>query len=166
MRYKATFVAGFAVGFIAGARAGRERYDQIVKYSKQIAGHPAVQKATSTVTAKATELGKTAAAKAPDLAKTAAATVSEQVPKMAATARQKAGDRLPFGGLLRGGLRELGGLGSRGAAGLPHGRVFGRLPAELHQLLVAFTTGPCARHEPRRESRQERYSCPHVVPLS
>ena len=98
MRYKATFVAGFAVGFIAGARAGRERYDQIVKYSKQVAESPAVQKATSTVAAKATELGKTAAAKAPEFAKTAAATVSEQVPKMAATARQKAGDRLPFGG--------------------------------------------------------------------
>jgi hypothetical protein len=98
MRYRATFIVGFAVGFIAGSRAGRERYDQIVKYSKQVAGHPAVQKATSTVTAKATELGKTAAAKAPDLAKTAAATVSEQVPKMAATAKQKASDRLPFGG--------------------------------------------------------------------
>ena len=94
MRYRATFIVGFAVGFIAGSRAGRERYDQIVKFGKQVAGHPAVQKATSTVTAKATELGKTAAAKAPDLAKTAAATVSEQVPKMAATAR----DRLPFGG--------------------------------------------------------------------
>ena len=94
MRYRATFVAGFIAGYIAGARAGRERYDQIVKYGKQVAGHPAVQKATNTVTAKATELGKTAAAKAPDYAKTAAATVSEQVPKMAATAR----DRLPFGG--------------------------------------------------------------------
>ncbi len=69
-----------------------------MKYSKQVAGHPAVQKATNTVTTKATELGKTAAAKAPEFAKTAAATVSEQVPKMAATARQKAGDRLPFGG--------------------------------------------------------------------
>jgi hypothetical protein len=98
MRYKATFALGFVAGFIAGARAGRERYDQIVKYSRQIADSPAVQKATSTVTTKATELGKTAAAKAPDLAKTAAATVSEQVPKMAATARQKASDRLPFGG--------------------------------------------------------------------
>jgi hypothetical protein len=98
MRYKATFVAGFAVGFIVGARAGRERYDQIVKYSRQVAEHPAVQKATSTVTTKATDLGKTAAAKAPDIAKTAATTVSQQVPKMAATAKQKASDRLPFGG--------------------------------------------------------------------
>ncbi len=98
MRYKATFALGFAVGFIAGARAGRERYDQIVKYGRQVAEHPAVQKATNTVTSKATELGKTAAAKAPDLAKTAASTVSEQVPKMAATAKQKATDRLPFGG--------------------------------------------------------------------
>ena len=98
MRYRATFVVGFVAGFIAGARAGRERYDQIVKYSKQVAELPAVQKATNTVATKATELGKTAAAKAPEFAKTAAATVSEQVPKMAATARQKAGDRLPFGG--------------------------------------------------------------------
>jgi hypothetical protein len=98
MRYRATFIAGLVVGFIAGARAGRERYDQIVKYTKQVAESPAVQKATSTVAAKATELGKTAAAKAPEFAKTAAATVSEQVPKMAATAKQKAGDRLPFGG--------------------------------------------------------------------
>ena len=98
MRYRATFVAGLVVGFIAGARAGRERYDQIVKYTKQVAESPAVQKATNTVAAKATELGKTAAAKAPEFAKTAAATVSEQVPKMAATAKQKAGDRLPFGG--------------------------------------------------------------------
>jgi hypothetical protein len=98
MRYKATFAMGFVAGFIAGARAGRERYDQIVRYGRQIADHPAVQKATNTVTTKATELGKTAAAKAPDLAKTAASTVSEQVPKMAATAKQKASDRLPFGG--------------------------------------------------------------------
>ena len=77
MRYKATFVAGFAVGFIAGARAGRERYDQIVKYSKQVAGHPAVQKATNTVATKATDLGKTAAAKAPERLRIA---VSRKVP--------------------------------------------------------------------------------------
>ena len=96
MRYRATFAAGLAVGFVLGARAGRERYDQLVKYGRQIAGNPAVQKATSTVTAKTTELTKTAAAKAPDLAKTASA----QVPKIVATAKEKAAGHLPsrFGG--------------------------------------------------------------------
>jgi hypothetical protein len=85
MRYRVTFVAGFVVGFIAGARAGRERYDQIVKYSRKVAGHPAVQRATRTVTDKTADLTKTAAA---------------QMPKFVETAKQKAGDRLPgpFGG--------------------------------------------------------------------
>jgi hypothetical protein len=98
MRYKAMFVAGFVAGFLAGARAGRERYDQIMKYSQQVAAHPAVQKATTTVTTKTTEITKTAAAKAPDFAKSAATTVGAQVPKMMATAKQAASDRLPFGG--------------------------------------------------------------------
>ena len=96
MRYRAMFAVGFAVGFIAGARAGRERYEQLVKYGRQVADHPAVQKATSTVTTKTTELAKTAAAKAPDFAKTAGA----QVPKIAASAKQRTVDKLPsrFGG--------------------------------------------------------------------
>ena len=72
MRYKAIFLIGLAVGFVAGARAGRERYDQLVKLGKQAAGHPAVQNATQAATAKVTDLTKTAAAKAPDLAKSAA----------------------------------------------------------------------------------------------
>ncbi len=37
MRYKATFLAGLAVGFVAGARAGRERYEQMVKASRKVA---------------------------------------------------------------------------------------------------------------------------------
>ena len=71
MRYRAMFIAGFAVGFVVGARAGRERYEQIVTYTKGVAGHPAVQKVTQTVTVKTTEYAKTAASKAPDFAKTA-----------------------------------------------------------------------------------------------
>jgi hypothetical protein len=55
MRYRATFIAGFAVGFIAGARAGRERYEQIVKASRKVAENPAVQKATRAAGAKAAE---------------------------------------------------------------------------------------------------------------
>ena len=96
MRYKALFAVGFVVGWIAGARAGRERYEQLVKYGRQVADHPAVQKATSTVTTKTTELAKTAAAKAPDFAKTAGA----QVPKIVTSAKQQTVDKLPprFGG--------------------------------------------------------------------
>ena len=71
MRYRVMFIAGFAVGFVVGARAGRERYEQIVTYTKNVAGHPAVQKVTQTVTVKTTEYAKTAASKAPDFAKTA-----------------------------------------------------------------------------------------------
>jgi hypothetical protein len=89
MRIKAIFVAGFAIGFVVGSRAGRERYDQLVKLSRQAAGSPPVQKATATVTAKTQDIAKSAAAKAPDLAKSA-------VPKIMDTARQ-AGARLPFG---------------------------------------------------------------------
>ena len=63
MRYKATFIAGVAVGFVAGARAGHGAYDQIIGYGRRIAGHPKVQQAASTVQAKATDLTKTAAAR-------------------------------------------------------------------------------------------------------
>ena len=96
MRYKAMLAVGFVVGFILGARAGRERYEQLVKYGHQIAENPTVQKATSTVSAKTSELTKTAVAKAPDFAKTAGA----QVPKIAASAKQMTVGKLPsrFGG--------------------------------------------------------------------
>jgi hypothetical protein len=85
MGYRAMFVIGFAAGFVAGARAGRERYDQMVKYGQQVAAHPAVQKATVTIKEKSTEYGKTAMAKAPDVAKSA----GKQVPKMAKSAAGK-----------------------------------------------------------------------------
>ncbi len=58
MRYKAVFIAGVAVGFVAGARAGRGAYDKMVGYGQQVAAHPKVQQATSTAQAKATELAK------------------------------------------------------------------------------------------------------------
>jgi hypothetical protein len=91
MGYRATFVIGFAAGFVAGARAGRERYDQMVKYGRQVAGSPAVQKATVTIKEKTTEITKTAMAKAPDVAKSA----GKQVPKIAKSAREKATAKAP-----------------------------------------------------------------------
>jgi glutamate-1-semialdehyde aminotransferase len=90
MRYKATFLAGLAVGFVAGARAGRERYEQMVKASRKVAENPTVQKATKAAGAKATELTKVAKDKA-----------AERVPKLTETAKSGASkvrgqiDRLP-----------------------------------------------------------------------
>jgi hypothetical protein len=91
MGNRAMFALGLAVGYVFGTRAGRERYDQMVKYSKQVAGSPAVQKATVTVKTKTSEVTKTAVAKAPGIAKSA----TEQVPKIVSSAKQMASDHMP-----------------------------------------------------------------------
>lgn len=111
MRYKAIFVAGVAVGFVAGARAGRGTYDKMVGYGQRVTSHPKVQQATSTAQTKATELAKTAKAKAPGAAKTVAASAAKtaqaqaaQVPRYVSTAKQAAASKIParFGGMGRG----------------------------------------------------------------
>jgi hypothetical protein len=84
MGFKLTFLVGFAAGYVAGAAAGRERYEQIKGVSSTVAGNPVVQKATGTVGAKATELGKTAKDKAAD-----------KLPKFASAAVTKASDKIP-----------------------------------------------------------------------
>jgi len=93
MRYKAVFIAGAAVGFVCGARAGRDAYDKMMAYGQQIAGHPKVQQAANTAQTKANDLAKTAVAKAPDYAKSAAKTAQaqvSQVPKYVSNAKQAA----------------------------------------------------------------------------
>ena len=79
MRTRITFLAGFAIGFVAGARAGRERYEQMVKLGRKVAENPAVRQATHAAGTKATELSKTAGQKA-----------AERMPKLAETARSGA----------------------------------------------------------------------------
>jgi predicted component of type VI protein secretion system len=63
MRYRVTFLTGFAAGFVVGARAGRERYEQIKKLARQTADNPAVQQAAAAVQAKAAGLASNAAHK-------------------------------------------------------------------------------------------------------
>ena len=90
MRYRATFLAGLAVGFVAGTRAGRERYEQMMKLARKVVESPAVQKATRAAGEKATELTKVARDKA-----------ATRMPKITETAKNSASkvrgqlDRIP-----------------------------------------------------------------------
>lgn len=43
MRYRLTFVAGLALGYVLGTRAGRERYEQLKNSARQVAENPAVR---------------------------------------------------------------------------------------------------------------------------
>jgi len=43
---------GFVIGYVAGSKAGRERYEQIVRLSSKAVDHPAVQGAAGAVQAK------------------------------------------------------------------------------------------------------------------
>ncbi|MER5489858.1 YtxH domain-containing protein [Streptomyces sp. NPDC002454] len=60
MRYRLTFVAGLALGYVLGTRAGRERYEQLKKSVRQFAENPAVRNAAES----AAQQGREVAGKA------------------------------------------------------------------------------------------------------
>jgi hypothetical protein len=84
MRYRVTFVAGLAAGFVMGTRAGRERYEQMKKMARRAADNPAVQQAAGAAAAQASGLAKNAKAKV-------TGQVQQRASELAGTARQKAG---------------------------------------------------------------------------
>ena len=42
MRFRTGVVVGVAIGYVLGARAGRERYEQIKRLAGEVREHPAV----------------------------------------------------------------------------------------------------------------------------
>ncbi len=60
MLKKLTLVVGFGAGYVLGAKAGKERYQQIEEKFREVAGMPAVQSATSNVKDTATGVAETA----------------------------------------------------------------------------------------------------------
>ena len=74
MRYKLTFIAGAAVGFVLGARAGRERYEKMVKAGQAFVHNPAVRNAAES----AAQQSRTVAGKAAD---TVAVKVGPRLPE-------------------------------------------------------------------------------------
>ena len=78
MRYRWVFIIGVGVGFVLGARAGRERYEQLAKLTRKAKDSPAVQQAAGAVQAQAASLVKTTKGK-----------LADRVPKLTETARSK-----------------------------------------------------------------------------
>jgi hypothetical protein len=66
MRSKATFLAGFATGYVLGSRAGRARYEQIRQAAKSFASNPTVQSTASSLQHQAGEALTAAKDKAVD----------------------------------------------------------------------------------------------------
>ncbi len=83
MLRKLTLVAAFGGGYVLGAKAGTQRYDQIVAKARDIAGKPAVQdlkdKATQQMSDTASHLGDAAKDKVKQAAGDAIAGVRAKV---------------------------------------------------------------------------------------
>jgi hypothetical protein len=56
MRGKLWFLGGLAAGFVLGARAGREKYEEIVETARKFREHPTVQEARGVVQEQTTRL--------------------------------------------------------------------------------------------------------------
>lgn len=56
MRGKIMFLGGLAVGFVLGARAGREKYEELVVRGRKVLDHPTVQEAAGVAQAQASRL--------------------------------------------------------------------------------------------------------------
>jgi hypothetical protein len=79
MRYRFVFFTGLGIGFVLGARAGRERYEQLRRVARKIADSPAVQQAASALQAQAAGYAKTAGSKVAGRAGAARAKVGEAI---------------------------------------------------------------------------------------
>jgi hypothetical protein len=88
MRYRVTFLAGLAAGFVIGARAGRERYEQLKRLARTAADSPAVQQAAGAAQAHAAGLARSAR-------DAIISKAQERLPKLASSARSKVGSKLP-----------------------------------------------------------------------
>jgi len=82
MRTKATFLAGFGAGYVLGAKAGRARYEQIMRAARSFAANPAVQSTASQLQHQAGDVLTTAKDKA-------AAVITHKLPEKMPTWRAR-----------------------------------------------------------------------------
>lgn len=60
MRYKFSFVVGFGLGYLFGSRAGRERYESIMRTAQKVKDNPTVQSTAGVLQAQAGNVYTTA----------------------------------------------------------------------------------------------------------
>src|SRR5262245_25256276 len=77
MRHRAAFIIGASIGYLLGARAGRERYEQIIRATRRFAENPTVQETAGLLRERAGDL---------------AGTTKE---KVGSTLQNRFGDRMP-----------------------------------------------------------------------
>jgi hypothetical protein len=66
MKYRFGFLTGAVIGYVLGTRAGRERYEQIMRLSRRVSENPTVQEAAGILRARAGEFAGTARQKVGD----------------------------------------------------------------------------------------------------
>ncbi|WP_432497322.1 YtxH domain-containing protein [Kineococcus auxinigenes] len=79
MKGKVLFLVAGAAGYVLGARAGRERYEQISSAASRAWGNPKVQSTVSDLEGKATDVAKQAGAKAQEKVSATAGSVAGTV---------------------------------------------------------------------------------------
>jgi hypothetical protein len=88
--YRISFVGGLAVGYVLGAQAGRERYEQLKQLARKAAESPAMQQTAGALQAQATATAKSAKEKATTSVRKSASKVTNRTP---ASGRTSAGKR-------------------------------------------------------------------------
>lgn len=76
---KITLGIAFAAGYVVGAKAGRDRYEQIRASAQKVAENPTVQSVANTAKDKAGEVASTVAETAKEKAGDAVGAVKEKV---------------------------------------------------------------------------------------
>ncbi len=76
--YRITFFGGLAIGYVLGAQAGRERYEQLKQLARKATESPAMQQAAGALQAQATATAKTAKEKAATGMRTGASKVTKR----------------------------------------------------------------------------------------
>jgi hypothetical protein len=85
---KTTLLTGLAAGYVLGTKAGRDRYEQIMRAFRQVRENPQVQRTTNQVQSQAGDLASTAKRSMSDK-------VGEKVPSRLGGRRQQTGTGYP-----------------------------------------------------------------------